>query len=38
MVGRKVLVEEAEELFKGADGTKQIAGQELERLKFHGGR
>jgi hypothetical protein len=37
-VGRKVLVEEAEELFKGAEGTEQVAGQEFERLKFKGGR
>jgi hypothetical protein len=37
-VGRKVLVEEAEELFKGAEGTEQIAGQEFERLIFKGGR
>jgi hypothetical protein len=28
-VGRKVLVEEAEELFKGAEGTEQVAGQEF---------
>jgi len=37
-VGRKVLVEEAEEFFKGAEGTEQIAGQEFERLTFKGGR
>jgi hypothetical protein len=39
MVGWKVLVEEAEELFKGAERTEEIAGQEIERLKFkEGGR
>jgi hypothetical protein len=38
-VGRKALVEEAEELFKGAERTEEkIAGQEFERLKFKGGR
>jgi hypothetical protein len=37
-VGRKVVVEEAEELFKGAGRTEKIAGQEFERLKFKGGR
>jgi hypothetical protein len=37
-VGGKVLVEEAEELFKSAEGTESIAGQECERLKFKGGR
>jgi hypothetical protein len=33
-----VVVEEAEELFKGAGRTEKIAGQEFERLKFKGGR
>jgi hypothetical protein len=38
-VGRKALVEEAEELFKGDERTEEkIAGQEFERLKFKGGR
>jgi hypothetical protein len=37
-ISGKVLVEEAEELFKSAEGTEQIAGQEFERLKFKGGR
>jgi hypothetical protein len=37
-VGRKVQVGEAEELFKGAERTEKIAGQEIERLKFKGGR
>jgi hypothetical protein len=36
-VGRKVLVEEAEELLKGSEGTEEIVGQEFERLKFKGG-
>jgi hypothetical protein len=38
MVSGKLLVEEAEELFKGAEGTEEIAGLECERLKFKGGR
>jgi hypothetical protein len=38
MVGRKVLVEEAEKLFKSAERTEKIAGQEFERLKFMEGR
>jgi hypothetical protein len=38
MVGGKALVEEAEELFKGAEGTEQIAGQEFDRLTFKGGQ
>jgi hypothetical protein len=33
-IGRKVLVEETEQLFKGAEGTEQIAGQEFEMLTF----
>jgi hypothetical protein len=38
VVGRKVLVEEAEELFKGAEGTEKFAALDCERLKFKGGR
>jgi hypothetical protein len=37
-VSGKVLVEEAEELFKSAERTEKIAGLECERLKFMGGR
>jgi hypothetical protein len=36
-VGWKVLVEETEEFFKGAERTEQTAGLEFERLKFKGG-
>jgi hypothetical protein len=32
-----MLIEEAEKLFKGAEGTEQVAGQEFERLKLQGG-
>jgi hypothetical protein len=32
-VGGKVLIEETEQLLKGAEGTEQIAGQHFERLK-----
>jgi hypothetical protein len=38
MVGRTVLVEEAEELFKGSEGTEKTAGVEVEGPKFKGGR
>jgi hypothetical protein len=38
VVGGKGLVEETEELFKGAEGTEEIAGLEFERLKLKGGR
>jgi hypothetical protein len=37
-VGRKMLVEKAEQLFKGTEGTEEIAGRDFERLKFRGGR
>jgi hypothetical protein len=37
-VGGKVLVKEAEELFKSAEGTEEIAGLEFEMLTFKGGR
>jgi hypothetical protein len=37
-VDRKVLVEEAEEFFKGAEGTEKIAALDCERLKFKGSR
>jgi hypothetical protein len=37
-VDRKVLVEEAVKLFKGAEGTEQVAGHTMERVKFNGGR
>jgi hypothetical protein len=38
MVGGKVLVEEAEEFFKGTEGTEKIAGLRCDRLKLKGGR
>jgi hypothetical protein len=38
MVSGKVLVEKTEELFKGAEGTEEIAGLEFESLKFRGSR
>ena len=37
-ISGKVLVEEAEELFKSAERTEKIAGLECGRLKFKGGR
>jgi hypothetical protein len=37
-VGRKVLIEETEELFKSPKWTEKIAGLERERLKFKRGR
>ena len=37
-VGRKALVEEAEELFKGAKRTEKIVGLGCVRPKFRGGR
>jgi hypothetical protein len=37
MVGGKVLVEETEELFKGAERAEDISGLEFKRLKFKGG-
>jgi hypothetical protein len=38
MVGRKVLIEKTEELFKGTEGTEEIAGLEFEMLTFKGHR
>jgi hypothetical protein len=38
MVGGEVLVEETEQLFKGTEGTEQIAGEGFETLTFKGHR
>ena len=38
VVDRKLLVEEAIELFKGAKGAEKISGLECDRLKFKGGQ
>jgi hypothetical protein len=37
-IGRKVLVEETEQLFKGAKWTEEFTGLKVVRLKLKGGR